>query len=130
VAAVEPTVFVVDDEEPVRDSLRYLIESKGLRVETYGSAEAFLENYRKDRPGCLLLDLRMPGMSGLELQAHLAREGCRIPIIILTGHGDVASTSRALSNAVAHMMEKPFDPDELLQRIRDAIDCTANSAEF
>ena len=85
----KPTVFVVDDDEAVRGGLRRLIESVGLNVETYETAQAFLDSYSMERPGCLVLDIRMPGMGGLDLQERLANEGVQLPIIILTGHADV-----------------------------------------
>src|SRR5256885_1437928 len=85
----QPTVFVVDDDEAVRESLRWLVRSVGLAVQAYASGEEFLRAFDADRPGCLVLDVRMPGMSGLELQQQLAARNCRIPMIMLTGYGDV-----------------------------------------
>ncbi len=88
-SVTEPMVFVVDDDHAMRTSLQWLIETTGMSVQTYESADAFLANYYPGRAGCLLLDVRMPGMSGLERQPHLAREGYRLPVILITGHGDV-----------------------------------------
>ena len=115
------TVFVVDDDQAMRASLQWLIESTGMRVETYESAQAFLDSYYPGRAGCLLLDVRMPGMSGLELQAYLAREEMRIPVIIITGHGDVSMAVKAMKVGAVDFIEKPFDDEELLHSIRNAL---------
>jgi FixJ family two-component response regulator len=100
--STEPTVFVVDDDQAMRSSLEWLIESIGMKVKTYGSADDFLSSYYPGRAGCLLLDVRMPGMSGLELQAHLAREDSRLPVIIITGHGDVSMAVKAMKAGFKH----------------------------
>jgi FixJ family two-component response regulator len=92
----EPTVFVVDDDPAVRESLSWLIESVGLRVETYGSAREFLRAYQAHRPGCLVLDVRMPGVSGLDVQERLAVQGKSPPVIVITGHGDIPMAVRAM----------------------------------
>lgn len=118
----EPTVFVVDDDQAMRNSLKWLIESIGMRVRTYGSADEFLRGYHFGRPGCLLLDVRMPGMSGLDLQAHLAREDSRLPVIIITGHGDVAMAVRAMKAGAVDFIEKPFHDEDLLTSIRNALE--------
>ena len=118
----DPTVFVVDDDAAVRDSLTWLIESAGLPVETYDSARAFLACYRRDRPGCLVLDLRMPGMSGIELQERLARQETTLPVIIITGYGDVPTAVRAMRTGAVDLLEKPFDGEVLLESIRKALD--------
>ena len=118
----EPTVFVVDDDPAMRDSLTWLIESAGLRVQAFGSAEAFLRVCYPGQAGCLLLDVRMPGMSGLELQAYLAREEIRIPVIIITGHGDVAMAVKAMRAGALDFIEKPFDHEALLASLRMALD--------
>ena len=86
---VEATVFLVDDDESLRDALSFLLESVDLRVESFSSAAEFLSRFDPERPGCLVLDIRMPGMSGLSLQKHLVESGIRIPVLIITGHGDV-----------------------------------------
>lgn len=117
----EPMVFVVDDDEAMRNSLKWLIESTGMPVRTYGSADEFLANYYPGRAGCLLLDVRMPGMSGLELQGHLARQSIRLPVIIITGHGDVGMAVRAMKAGAVDFIEKPFDDEALLNSIRHAL---------
>ncbi len=119
--AAEPTVFVVDDDEAMRDSLRWLIESVGLRVECHDSAESFLESYYPGRSGCLLLDVRMPGMSGLELQEYLQQHEIDIPVIIITGHGDVPMSVRAMKKGAIDFIEKPFNDELLLDAIRNAL---------
>lgn len=117
----EETVFVVDDDQAMRSSLQWLIESMGMRVETYDSAQAFLDAYYPGRAGCLLLDVRMPGMSGLELQAYLAKREHRIPVIIITGHGDVVMAVKAMKNGAVDFIEKPFDDEALVVSIRNAL---------
>lgn len=117
----EPTVFVVDDDEGVRGGLRRLLESVSLKVETYDSAQAFLDDYNLDRHGCLVLDVRMPGMGGLDLQAQLAEQGIRLPVIILTGHADVPIAVSALKAGAVDLIEKPFNGQVLLDRIQHAI---------
>ncbi|MGD2116901.1 MAG: response regulator FixJ [Chromatiales bacterium] len=115
------TVFVVDDDHAMRESLTWLIESVGLRVETYDSADAFLQSYYPGRSGCLLLDVRMPGMSGLELQEHLQRQQVTVPVIIITGHGDVPMAVRAMKAGAIDFIEKPFNDEQLLESIRNAL---------
>ncbi len=117
-----PTVFVVDDDQAMRTSLQWLIESTGMRVFTFESADAFLAGYYPRRTGCLLVDVRMPGMSGLELQAYMAREGYRIPVIIITGHGDVAMAVKAMKAGAMDFIEKPFHDEDLLRSIRKALE--------
>ncbi len=116
------TVFVVDDDQAMRTSLEWLIETTGMSVKTFESAAAFLADYYPGRAGCLLLDVRMPGMSGLDLQSHLAREGYRLPIIMITGHGDVAMAVRAMKMGAVDFIEKPFHDEDLLRSIRNALD--------
>lgn len=116
-----PTVFVVDDEYAVRDALKLFLESSGLSVKTYDSARAFLEGYRPQWPGCLVLDIRMPGMSGLELQQALKDRQISIPIIFLTGHGDVPMAAKAFRSGAVDFIEKPFHDQELLERIQEAL---------
>lgn len=118
----ELTVFVVDDDQAMRGSLHWLIESVGMQVETFDSAHAFLDAYDPGRAGCLLLDVRMPGMSGLELQAYLGRRAIRIPVIIITGHGDVAMAVKAMKAGAVDFIEKPFDDEQLLNSIRKALE--------
>lgn len=119
---IEPTVFVVDDDQAMRTSLKWLIESTGMQVRTFDSADAFLAAYYPGCAGCLLLDVRMPGMSGLELQSYMAREGYRLPVIIITGHGDVAMAVKAMKSGAADFIEKPFHDEDLLRSIRNALE--------
>lgn len=119
--STEPVVFVVDDDQAIRSSLKWLIESVGLKVEIYGTADEFMNNYYPGRAGCLLLDVRMPGMSGLELQEHFASNHIHIPIIIITGHGDVPMAVRAMKGGAIDFIEKPFNDELLLESIRGAL---------
>jgi FixJ family two-component response regulator len=118
---VESTVFVVDDEEPMRNALQRLLKAAGLNVELYASAGNFLSDFRPQRRGCLLLDVKMPGMTGLELQATLAQRGIRIPIIFLTGSGEIATAVAAMKAGALDFIEKPFDNDFLVERVRRAL---------
>jgi FixJ family two-component response regulator len=117
----EPTVFIVDDDDAVRDALVLLLESAGLRTVSYPSAAAFLDLYDPGRPGCLVLDIRMPAMSGMELQAALTEKSVNIPTIFLSGHGSVAMSARAFRSGAVDFMEKPFAENVLLERIHEAI---------
>lgn len=116
-----PTIFVVDDDEAIRSSLQWLLESEGLKVETFSSPQSFLKSYYPGRAGCMLLDVRMPGMSGLELQEHLRESDVQIPIIIITGHGDVPMAVRAMKTGALDFIEKPFDDEKLLDGIQRAL---------
>jgi len=116
------TVFIVDDEEAIRDSLKMLIESVGLVAETYDSAQAYLDSFDPSRPGCLILDVRMKGMSGLTLQEQLNKEPLHPPIIIITGHGDVQMAVRAVKSGASEFLEKPFNEQQLLDSIHIAIE--------
>jgi two-component system response regulator FixJ len=118
----EPTVFIVDDEEAIRDSLSCLLQSVGLRAEAYRSARDFLRAYDPRRPGCLLLDIRMPGLSGLELQERINAAGGRTPIVVITGHADVASAVRAMKAGAIDLLEKPCSDEVLLDRVRAALE--------
>lgn len=118
---VEPTVFVVDDELMIRESLELLIQGAGFHTQCYESASAFLEALDISQPGCLLLDVRMPGMSGIELQERLRQDRVQLPVIFITGHGDVPMCVRALKNGAFHFLEKPYSPSELLASVRQAI---------
>ncbi len=121
---IEPqqgVVFIVDDDEALRDSLCWLLESAGLRVETHDSANSFLQSYYPGQSGCLLLDVRMPGMNGLELQEQLESRDVRLPVVIMTGHGDVAMAVRALKAGAMDFIEKPFDDELLLASIQRAL---------
>ena len=117
----KPTVFVVDDDPGMRDSLQDLIESWDLPVQTYSSAEEFLEGYESRRTGCLLLDLRMPRMGGLILQERLSRQQPPLPVIVITGHGDIAQASQSFRMGAVDFLSKPFDGGVLLQRIQEAL---------
>lgn len=117
-----PTLFLVDDDVGVRDGLTFLLESVGLRVEPYSSATEFLANFHSTRPGCLILDVRMPGMSGLELQQNLATRQCGIPVIIITGHGDVPMCVRAFESGAFGFIEKPVNHQLLLDQVQRAIE--------
>ena len=118
----EPTVFVVDDEADIRDALRMLLASVKLKVETFGSAREFLAAYDPKRAGCMILDVRMPGMSGPELQEQLRANNINIPIIIITGHGDVPTAVRTMRAGAIDVLEKPFSDDLLLERVHQALE--------
>ena len=117
-----PTVFLVDDDEAVRDALGLLMRANGLPVSVFESAEQFLASYRSEMPGCLLLDIRMPGMSGLKLQDELAARRITLPIIFITAHGDVPTAVEAVKKGAVQFLEKPFDDERLLALVRDAIE--------
>lgn len=123
--AQKATVFVVDDNRDFRDSLRWLLESVRLNVETYDSAERFLEECPADRPGCLVLDIRMPGMGGLGLLERLRNERRRVPVIVVTGHGDVPIAVRAMQAGALDFIQKPFNDQDLLDRIHRALEHAA-----
>ncbi|MCP4995536.1 MAG: response regulator transcription factor [Gammaproteobacteria bacterium] len=116
------TVFVVDDDQEVRDALQLLMESVGLQVETCDSAQGYLDSFDPQRAGCLILDIRMPGMSGLELQARLVAEQLHPPIIIITGHGDVPMAVRAVQAGAEDFIEKPFNDQALLDSVHRALE--------
>lgn len=119
--AIEPTVFIVDDDAAVRRFLSGLIQSINLRVSAHASAQDFLDAYVPGCPGCLLLDVRMPDMSGLELQRELAERSIHLPVIILTGHGNVPVAVQAMKAGAVDFMEKPFNNELLLDRIQTAM---------
>ncbi len=119
--ASEPTVFIVDDDRAVCDSLRWLVESVGLEVESHSSAPEFLDTYDPERPGCLILDVRMPEMSGIEALKAFADRGLPIPVIVITGHGDVPTAVRAMKLGAVDLIEKPFNDQLLLDRIQECI---------
>jgi FixJ family two-component response regulator len=123
----DPTVFIVDDEVAVAESLRWLIESVGLRVETFSAASEFLARYRPERAGCLVLDVRMPAMSGLELQDRLKGQGVSLPIIFVTGHGGVQTAVRALKGGAFDFIEKPFDDQRMLDLVQKALALDADA---
>jgi FixJ family two-component response regulator len=115
-------VFVVDDDASVRRSTERLLRPLGFAIQTFASAKEFLDGARVDRPGCLVLDVHMPGLSGLDLQRELARKGVEIPIIFLTGHGDIPMTVRAMKAGAVEFLTKPVKPRDLLAAIRTAIE--------
>lgn len=116
------TVFVVDDDQAARESLRWLLDSVGHRVRCHGSAREFLDNYDGKTPGTLILDVRMPGMSGLELQNHLLEHDWCLPVIIVTGHGDVPMAVRAMKAGAVDFLQKPYNDQALLDRIQRALE--------
>jgi FixJ family two-component response regulator len=117
-----PTVFIVDDDPSHRDSLQFLLESSGLVVRSFSSARDFLNGADPEMPGCLLLDVRMPGMDGLELQRKLAEAKISLPIIFITGHGTVSMSVRAMKAGAVDFLEKPFDDEDLFDAIHRAIE--------
>lgn len=125
----EPVVFVVDDDPAVLDSLSLLVRSVGLQVETFVSARDFLDAYDPGRPGCLVLDVRMPGMSGLELQERLEELGSTLPIVFVTAYGDVPMAVRAVKAGAVDFIQKPFRDQDLLEKIGRAIDENARLRE-
>ena len=118
----EPLVYVIDDDEAVRDSLAILLESVGLAHEVYGSALDFLDAYDPDRHACIVSDIRMPGMSGLELQQRLLESHSEAPLIFITGHGDVPMAVTAMKRGAADFIQKPFRDQELIDRIHQALE--------
>ena len=120
--SAEATVFVVDDDPAVRESLEYLIESVGLNVASYATAQGFLDAFDPSKPGCLVLDVRMPGISGLDLLDALAERKALLPVIIITGHADVPMAVRAMKTGAVDFIEKPFNDQVLLDRVQRAID--------
>jgi FixJ family two-component response regulator len=117
----DPIVFVVDDDPSIRDALTSLLRSVGLRVETFESARAFLTRQPSDVPGCLVLDVRLPGLSGLDLQRELATAQITMPIIFITGHGDIPMTVQAMKAGAVEFLTKPFRDQDLLDAIAQAI---------
>jgi FixJ family two-component response regulator len=118
----DSTVFVVDDDESIREALEGLIRSVGLSVETFASAPEFLQSRGSDVPGCLVLDVRLPGLSGLDLQNELANANIDIPIIFITGHGDIPMTVRAMKAGAVEFLTKPFREQDLLDAIQQALE--------
>lgn len=118
---MEPQVFVVDDDQAVRESLGMLLRSMGQRASLFDSAQAFLDQYTPEWCGCIVLDIRMPGMSGVELHQRLKTMGCTIPVIFVTGHGDVPMAVEAMHSGAFDFIQKPFRDQELLDRINHAL---------
>ncbi|WP_024647513.1 response regulator transcription factor [Pseudomonas syringae] len=117
----EPIVYVIDDDLSVRSSLEDLLASVGLRSLLFGSTREFLETRRPDAPGCLILDIRMPGMSGLDFQEHMARSGIFLPVIFITGHGDIPMSVRAMKAGAVEFLTKPFREQDLLDAIQQGL---------
>jgi len=113
---------VVDDDLSIREALKNLLRSVGLKVETFGTAKEFLERKGPDEPGCLILDVRLPGESGLDLQNYLAKAKIRTPIIFITGHGDIPMSVRAMKAGAIEFLTKPFRDQDLLDAVRQAIE--------
>jgi FixJ family two-component response regulator len=114
-------VYVVDDDFSVREAIKSLIRSVGLRVETFGTAQEFLHSARPDAPGCVVLDVRLPGLSGLDLQRELAAHGIYLPVIFITGHGDIPMSVRAMKAGALEFLTKPFRDQDLLDAIQQAL---------
>jgi FixJ family two-component response regulator len=117
-----PTVFIIDDNASVRTSIQGLLKSAGLRSEAFKTAQEFLRRERPDGPCCLVLDVRLPGMSGLDFQDELTRAGVQIPIIFITAHGDIPMTVKAMKSGAVEFLTKPFNDEDLLDAIRQALD--------
>ena len=128
-ATTNPRVYIVDDDEAVRDSLSLLMESELIPARCYESAQAFVEEFDGGNTGCLLLDIRMPGMSGLELRDWLNERGAKLPIIFITGHGDVPMAVDAMKRGAVDFIQKPFKDEELLERVREAMDSSEKQRE-
>jgi FixJ family two-component response regulator len=120
--AGSPTVFVIDDDAAIRAAIQGLLKSVGLRSETFGTGQEFLRSKRPDAPSCLVLDVRLPGINGLDFQRELAEAGVRIPIIFITGHGDIPMTVRAMKSGAVEFLTKPFRDQDLLDAIHQALD--------
>lgn len=125
----EPTVFVVDDDPAIREALQALFEATQINFEMFSSGEAFLDAFDPDRTGCLLLDLRMPGMDGLEVQKRLIERSASLPVIMLTAFGDVPTVVTSLKSGALDFLQKPFDTSHLLRQIRKAIAQDARNRE-
>ncbi|KGS10948.1 Nodulation protein W, partial [Pseudomonas coronafaciens] len=119
--AAEPIIYVIDDDLSVRSSLEDLLASVGLRSLLFGSTREFMEASRPDAPGCLILDIRMPGMSGLDFQEHMARSGIFLPVIFITGHGDIPMSVRAMKAGAVEFLTKPFREQDLLDAIQQGL---------
>jgi RNA polymerase sigma factor (sigma-70 family) len=124
-----PTVHVVDDDESIRELLTWLMKREGLRVEAHASAQAFLRAWRDEGPACIVLDLHLPGMSGLELQQRLIEEGSTVPVVFLSGRADVPNAVHAVKSGAIDFIEKPFDYRRIVAVIRDCLDRDARARE-
>jgi FixJ family two-component response regulator len=127
--AENPTVFIVDDDAAVRDALALLMRSANLTAAVFGGAREFLQTVPEDSPGCLILDVRMPEFDGLELQKELAVRGSRLPIIMLTGHGDIPMAVQALRAGALDFIPKPFESKALLARVHEALELDARTRQ-
>jgi FixJ family two-component response regulator len=121
-SAAVPVVFVIDDDDLVRAAIKGMLKSVGLHSETFGTPQEFLRSKRPDGPSCLILDVRLPGISGLDFQRELADSGIRIPIIFITGHGDIPMTVKAMKSGAVEFLTKPFREQDLLDAINQALD--------
>src|SRR6202140_2424506 len=117
-----PTVFVIDDDAQVRAAIQGMLKSVGLRSETFGTAQQFLRGKRPDGPSCLVLDVRLPGVNGLDFQRELADAGVKIPVIFITGHGDIPMTVKAMKSGAVEFLTKPFRDQDLLDAIHQALE--------
>ena len=126
---VIPVVHVIDDDASIRESAAFLLESAGFRARTYATCAEYLDSPPTPGPGCIVLDLRLPGMSGLEMQRELIARGERLPIIFITGHGDTATAVRAMKNGAVEFLEKPYAPEALLASVEDAISRDGDSLD-
>jgi FixJ family two-component response regulator len=120
--AAVPTVFVIDDDDLVRTAIQGMLKSVGLRSETFGTPQEFLRSNRPETPSCLVLDVRLPGVNGLDFQRELSDAGVRIPIIFITGHGDIPMTVKAMKSGAVEFLTKPFRDQDLLDAINQALD--------
>src|SRR5881628_671893 len=121
-SAAVPTVFVIDDDDLVRTAIQGMLKSVGLRSETFGTPQEFLRSKRPDGPSCLVLDVRLPGVNGLDFQRELADAGIRIPVIFITGHGDIPMSVRAMKSGAVEFLTKPFRDQDLLDALHQALD--------
>src|SRR5258706_7791872 len=121
-AGEQPVVFVIDDDGMVRDAVKDLLRSVGLRVESFGSAQDFLQSKRPDAPGCIILDVRLPGASGLEFQRTLAESSVQLPVIFISGHGDIPMSVRAMKLGAIEFLTKPLREQELLDAVQAGIE--------
>ena len=128
-AAKSPVVFIVDDEEAIRDSISLLLETVDIPCVCFPDARAFLEGYRPDQPGCLVLDVRMPRMTGMELQQELNQRGWAVPLIFITGHGDIPMAVEAMQAGAVDFLQKPFKDDDLIRRVHKALKQDADQRE-
>lgn len=119
--ATVPTIYIIDDDDGMRRALSLLVSTVGYQTQTFASADEFLQRFDPDRHGCLILDIRMPGMSGLELQQHLNQTGSMLPLIFITGHGDVPMAVQAMKEGAFEFIQKPFRDQDLLDRINHAL---------